>query len=212
MFDWLTHWFVSWAPYVEQKILDLVHWAIHAVASVLIAVFNHVLRSWRWFLYALTFWAYEEIHFAEDVWNFARRVVRVYIPRLLHWAWGWILFLRKLTLTLYDDAIRALVALRKLAWSWILALWHNVLKYVWDPLKRYADMIWHDLLKWGYTAWYWITHPDKLAGLLFWHIIGWLEFYAWQVGKRLGTFGLSLVRNNLHKFLVLIEDVIAAVF
>lgn len=212
MFDWITHWFISWGPQIEQKILDMVHWAIHAVASVLIAVFSHVLGAWKWLIYGLAFLGYEEIHAWEDIFNFARRVVRVYIPRVLHWAWGWILFLHKLVLTLYDDLIRALIALRKLAWSWILALWRNVLKFVWDPLKRYADLIWHDLLKWGWVAWWWITHPENLAGFLFWHIINWLEFYAWQVGKRLGTFGLSLVRNNLHRFLILAEDIISAVF
>jgi hypothetical protein len=211
VFDWITHWFISWAPLVEQKVRDMVHWAIHAVASVLIGVFRHVLDAWKWVIYGLAFLGYEEIHFAEDVWNFGRRVVLVYLPRLLRWAWGWIQFLHKLIWTIYGDLVRALDSLRKLAWSWILDLWRNVLRFVWDPLKRFADLIWHDLLKWGWTAWWWITHPEELAGFLFWHIIHWLEFYAWEAGKRLGTFGLSLVRHNLHRFLILVEDVISAV-
>lgn len=211
MFDWVTGWFIKWAPLVDQKIRDMVHWAIHAVASVLIAVFRHVLDAWKWLIYGLAFLGYEEIHFAEDVWNFGRRVVHVYIPRLLKWTWGWIGFLHKLIWTIYSALVRALDTLRKLAWSWILALWRNVLRFVWDPLKRFADLIWHDLIKWGWTAWWWITHPEALAGFLFWHIIHWLEFYAWEAGRRLGTFGLALVRHNLRRFLILAEDVISAV-
>jgi hypothetical protein len=211
VFDWITHWFISWGPQVEQKIIDMVHWAVHAVASVLIAVFDHVLSAWKFLIYGLGFLGYEEIHFAEAVWGFAYRVVWVYIPRLLRWAWTWIGFLHKLIWTIFGDLVRALDTLRRLAWSWILTLWRNVLRFVWDPLKRYADLIWHDLLKWGWTAWWWITHPESLAGFLFWHIIRWLEFFAWEAGKQLGTFGLSLVRHNLRRFLILIEDIVSAV-
>lgn len=212
MFDWITHWFINWGPLVERKIIDMVHWAIHAVASVLIAVFSHVLGAWKWFYSAVIFLAYEEIHFAEDVYNFGRRVVAVYLPRLSHWALGWIQFLRRLIVAVYDTLTRALDTLRRLTYSLILALWRNVLKYVWDPLKRYADLIWHDLLKWGYVAWWWITHPEELAEFLFWHVISALERHAWDAGKRLGTFGLALVRSNLHRFLILAEDIISAVF
>ncbi len=211
MFDWITHWVISWAPLISQGIRDFVHWAVHALASVVISVFSHVLGAWKWLIYGLSFLGYEEIHFAEDVWGFASRVVRVYIPRVLHWAWAWILFLHKLILILYDDLIRALNVLRKWTWALALSLWHNVLRFVWFPLKRYADLIWHDLLKWGWVAWWWITHPENLAQFLFWHIIRWLEFYAWEAGKRLGTFGLALVRHNLHRFLILIEDIVSAV-
>lgn len=212
MFDWITGWFIRWGPLVEQKIIDMVHWAVHAVASVLIAVFAHVLDAWKWYLDTWRVLAHEVVDLAHDVWDFAARLVRVYLPRITRWAWTWIVFLYHLSLKIWHDTLTALAVLRALAWSWIQALWHRVVTDVWDPLKKYADLIWHDLLKWGWVAWWWITHPQNLAGLLFWHIIGWLEHYAWEASKRLGTFGLALVRNNLHRFLILIEDIVAAVF
>jgi len=86
-----------------------------------------------------------------------------------------------------------------------------VVRDIWGPLKRFLDMTWCDLLKWGYTAWYYITHPDKLAALIFWYIVSLLEVNAWEAAKLLGTFVTALFLHNIRRVALLLEDIISAV-
>lgn len=63
----------------------------------------------------------------------------------------------------------------------------------------------------GSTMWHYFSHLDEFALLLFWHIITTLETLAWDAGKRLGTFFLSLIIHNVVRFATLIESIVDAV-
>lgn len=58
---------------------------------------------------------------------------------------------------------------------------------------------------------HYFTHLDEFALLLFWHIIMQLERLAWDAGKRLGTFFLSLIVHHVVRFATLVESIIDAV-
>jgi hypothetical protein len=63
----------------------------------------------------------------------------------------------------------------------------------------------------GATMWHFFTHLAEFAELLFMFLVVSLEKHAWQVGKLLGTFFLSLVVHNMVRFAKLVEDIVDAV-
>lgn len=60
-------------------------------------------------------------------------------------------------------------------------------------------------------AWWWITHPDKLAARLGWHIVSWIERESWAVAGRLGKFTLHLITRNARHVAALMEEIVTAV-
>lgn len=86
-------------------------------------------------------------------------------------------------------------------------------------VHSYASSVWNQLDKiltyyiptFAMTAWWWVTNPDALAQVLLWHVIKWLEYYAWTAAQYLGEFVLALVVRNLKRLALLAETIIAAV-
>lgn len=212
MISWLDSFFGRVAGSIGQQISNAVHWAVRAVAAVIFAVFGLVGRAWRYLAVGIyNFVAWVE-RFAREVVTFAAYVIRVWGRDLLHYAQSWISWLYNTLISLWGQVQAGLADL----WNGIRKAYsdieHWVISQVWDPLYAYARQIESDLIKWGYTAWYWVTHPDKLAAALFWYLVGLLEQYAWEVGGRLGGFITALIARNLTRFIALIEDIVMAVF
>lgn len=67
------------------------------------------------------------------------------------------------------------------------------------------------LPRFAVTAWWWVTHPDDLASVLFWHLVKWLESRAWEAGRYLGNFALALITRNVGRVARLAEEIITAV-
>lgn len=76
------------------------------------------------------------------------------------------------------------------------------------PLLSVVHWVTHE----GAVIWNYISHPDLLAQYLFSHLVKELERLAWETGKTLGTFFLALIIHNLRRFVILIEDIVNAVF
>ena len=123
--------------------------------------------------------------------------------------------------------------------SWVRALvaglWHY-LASIFTPVSR----AWHDftvgifrlktlLTSWGvtlvskitalydwinkegYLVYYYISHPDKLAGLVVDGIVSEIEKDAFATAEKLGSFFLGLVMKHLPAFLKMLEDILDAV-
>ena len=92
---------------------------------------------------------------------------------------------------------------------------HSVLWWVVIHVLGFLYRILRGVLGWisreGSTMWFYFTHLEKFAELLFWFIVTALEKFAWDAGKRLGTFFLSLIVHNVVRFATLIETVVDAV-
>lgn len=211
MISWITGWVSKFLGLVPQAIIDLVHWGLHALASVINAIFGDVARAWHDLWAAVAQVETAVFDFAAAVWGLAVKMLRYWVPRILgeikrvvaalwhgiDWAW--------------THAVKLVSELRALAWHWILDLWRLVLRDVWTPLKALADHIYDLLVKWGYTAWWWITHPASLAESLVFHMAAAIERHAWELARLLGTFLTALVLRNARRLVQLAEQILAAV-
>lgn len=212
MLNWLDHFFGRVGSAIGTEVAKAVHWALHALASVVFAVFANVKKAWAYAVTAFDSFLHSAEAFASSVYRWMAWIWKVEIPKILRWAAKELALLAADLAKLRNWAILELAKLLLWAKAQFLAVYRWVIRTVYDPLKRYADLIWTDLLKWGYTAWTYITHPYMLAELLIMPLVDTLEKYAWQVAGKLGTFVLALVTKNIKRLLTLAEDIITAVF
>jgi len=211
MLGWIAGWFGRFAGAVDSTVVRMVHWVVHALASVVYTVFAHVGAAWR-DMYAAGNWLRESAgRFVGAVYDHIRAILLYWVPRIF----GWID-------AVYHRAISAVEHLARLAWGWvralesdvqrwILALYHWAWQHVYLPLRAYADWLWARIKAWAYVAYWWITHPAKLAELLLWPLVAALEAAAWDVARVLGTFTTALIVRNVRRVAQLIETVLAAV-
>ncbi len=211
MWGWLGKVF-SWANgVIGGDIVGFIHDLIHGVWGWLSTLFGNVGKAWHemfnaggWIHAALGHFGLESL---ATVWD----IIFKRIPAILRWAWKHIQilwhFATRIALRLEHDVI-SLVARIALAVHNALA-W--VMTHVFIPLKRDILAAWHWITTHGELVFYYITHPDKLAALIFESLLALLEREAWNIGNRLGKFFLSLIIHNVRHFLNLMEDIITAV-
>lgn len=212
MLEWLDQFFTVTKILVGQQVSDVTHWAMHALASVVFGVFKTVGAAWSKFTAAVTRFGKEAGHFAHEVWAWATYLVRVVIPRILRWAEAQLAKLAARLAQVYHELITWVTRILALIRTEIDNLTKWIVAHIYTPLKNYADQIARDLRKWGYTAWWYITHPAALAELLINDIVTSFERHAWDIAPKLGSFLLSLIVRNLPKLVHLVEDIITAVF
>ncbi|HEY6278453.1 MAG TPA: hypothetical protein VIX86_19230 [Streptosporangiaceae bacterium] len=212
MLDWIASFIARWAPAVPAAIRDLVHWSVHALASVVYFVFGNVGKAWGYVWGALKWHLTAAVRFVDATYQQLRAILKKYFPAVYNWIAGLIAAVRKDLRTVWHDTLAELDRLRALAAGWIKDVRAWAYRDIWLPLS--ADTAWlkTHLLKWGYTAWYYITHPDMLANILLDPLITLIERQAWTVAARLGTFTLALAVHNIRRLAQLAEDIIAAVF
>lgn len=209
--DWLTGWFARVAGDVGQHIADAVHWAIHAVAVVVLAVFDHVTGAWR-DLAGWT-WAFFRAYYSALFWIGAKiwHILRVAIPRVISWARGWFAFLlrfiRSWVAWLWKQ-VRATIAL---IYREISSVIRWTVQHVFDPLWRWAQFLWRLVKAWAWVAFWYITHPAALAERLIFWIAASLERNAWALAGILGRFLTALFVRNLARAVRLFETILTAV-
>lgn len=212
MLNWLDNFWHRVAGTVGGGISTAVHWAMHALASVVFSVFSNVKKAWAYAVGGITALHRTLDNFGKSVLQFADWLWHVAIPAILRWVRKELASLAadlaKLRQWALLEFAKIILALQKAVRD--LTSW--VIRDIYDPLKRYADQIWSDLKKWGYTAWWYITHPLALAEVLIAPLVITLEKYAWSIARQLGTFTLALIAGNLPKLIALVEDIITAVF
>jgi hypothetical protein len=208
---WLDRFWHSVTGTVGQAVSDAAHWALHALASVVFGVFRTVGSAWSKFTDSLADFHNAIDAFGKAVWNFGAYVLHHVIPSLLKWAEKELSKLASALAKLYNYVVRELDAVYKWIKHEVDTVTSWVVRDIWDPLKKYADTIYRDLIKWGYYAYKWLTNLPALAEAMIFHIVTSLERNAWKIAKGLGQFALALVMSNLKTFILLIEDIITAV-
>ncbi len=211
MLSWIKDFVGRWAGRVSGDVIDLVHWAVHALAGVVYTVFHHVGQAWH-DMFAAGNWLRQTAWlFGIEVFHHLRHIVVVDIPHLFDWARARLAALEHWALAWIHRILSDLAALRHWAASALDSLRHWAASAL-DALRHWAasiiDMLWR---KYIYPAWYLVTHPDKLAAILFWWLVGLLEDNAWAVGRRLGQFTVALVWHNALRLAQLAEDILNAV-
>lgn len=212
MLSWLDNFWHSAAGYAGQQVANAVHWAMHGITGVILSVFGLVRGAWSRLAGAARGAWSTVTDLAQAVWQKFAYLLRVVIPGVLRWAGAQLARLSAFALSVWKALLRDVASLtaRIIAAAASITRW--VIRTVWAPLAARAEQIWRDLLKWGYLAWWYITHPDKLAALLLMFLVVQLEAQAWQVARLLGTFTLALIRANLRRIALLAEEIITAVF
>jgi hypothetical protein len=209
--SWLKDWFGRFGGAVDATVLRMVHWALHALASVVYTVFNHVGRAWNDVWAAGNWMRRAAWEVMRTIYTHIRAIIIHDIPHLFHWALAALHKLKHWALAWIDRLLKDLARLKTLAWHWIITLYHWAWAHIYVPLFNYARWLEKWLRKWGYTAWWYVTHPASLAALLFWPLVKLLEDNAWAAARVLGTFTLALATRNARRLAQLAEDIIAAV-
>lgn len=211
MLTWLDNFWNRVTGSVGNAVSSAVHWAEHAIASVVLSVFNLVGKAWAK-MYQGAHDLGEAIYkFGLEAYSFAVYVVKVLVPRVVKWAEAQLAKLSADLARVYHDFLAFT--------DWVKArfvqAYHDIegwaVREIWDPLVRLTDWLKANLIKWGYTAWWYITHLPQLAEALIYHLAVSLENHAWELAGILGKFFLSLIVRNLKPFMLLIEDIISAV-
>ena len=211
MISWLTGWVGRFLGLVSDATLTLVRWALHAIVTAVEFVFSDVARAWRAYWNAVAALERATWDFGAAVLGLAVKTLKYWVPRILGEIKTAVLALWHGIAWVWSHAVGLVNDLRHLAWSWILNLWHMVLRDVWAPLKAFADHLYHLILTWAYVAWWWITHLDRLAEAMIFHIAAAIESHAWELARLLGTFLTALVLHNVRRFVLLLETILAAV-
>jgi hypothetical protein len=81
-------------------------------------------------------------------------------------------------------------------------------KSVWNQVDK---ILTHYIPFYAMTAWWWVTNLESLAQVLLWHLLKWLETWAWTAAQYLGEFTLALVVRNLRRLMILVETIVSAV-
>lgn len=211
MLNWIKGFVGRWAGAVDQAVRDLVHWTVHALASVMYAVFGLVGRAWH-NVFAAANWLREQAdHLGREVFTTLWSIIKRDLP----WLASALVAVRNFALRLYHTLLawawREIQAAEQLARRLVDDLRQWAYRDIWLPLLHLAADARRDIQRWAWPAFWYITHPDALAGLIGDALVSWLEANAWRVGRRLGTFLLALLVHNLRQVLALVEDVLSAV-
>ena len=211
MLNWILGYVKRWGGIVADPVIDLVHWAIHAIAGVVYTVFNHVGAAWL-SVYHAALWLHKAINaFSYEVWAHLWSIITRDLPGLFHTALSWYRAALKWADRLYHILLHALAVALATARRWVDDATRWVVDHVWRPLKAAVADLWRNLIKWGYTAWYYVTHPDKLAPILIRPMIRAAEDVFWDVAAPVGNFAFRIVLANSRRFVHLVETILAAV-
>lgn len=211
MLDWIAGYVARWTGYVATGVIDLVHWGIHALAGVVYGVFGNVGKAWHLFTGGLAVLRDYADRFVSEVVTLADWIIRVAIPGLYRQALAWYHDALNLAKVLYHAAIVAIDQALRLAKALIEALRTYVDVHVLAPLTDLIRQLRADLLRWGYVAWFYVTHPEKLAPVLIDAIVAAAIAAFDRIAIPAGEFALRLVARDPRRWLQLLEHIIAAV-
>lgn len=210
MLSWIAGFIGRWSGAVDQAVRDLIHWTVHALASVVYTVFGLVGTAWKDMWRAVSWLETAAGRFAAQVFGHLWAIIKRDLP----WLASAITLARQLAVRLYD-AVRAwALGLIRAAEALAVRLVNDVRSWayrdIWLPLLQLARDARRDITRWAWPAFWYITHPAALAGLLGDALVDWLEANSWRVAQRLGSFALHLVLANTRRLAQLAEDIITA--
>jgi len=211
MLNWIRGFVDRWTGAVDARVRELVHWTVHALASVVYSVFGLVGKAWRNVWAAANWLRTTAEDFAAEVYAHIWAIVKRDLP----WLAALITAARAYALRLYHVLLAWAAAEIRAAEQLARRLVDDVRSWayrdIWLPLLHTAQALRRDLIHWGYTAWWYVTHPAALAGLLGDALVDWAEANAWRVARRLGTFTVAIVAHHTRQLLALAEDILTAV-
>lgn len=210
MIGWIERIFHWGVVNIGGTVVGWVRDFIHGLYGFLHTAFSLVKRAWRDMWTDVHHLWVEADRFGHEVWRAIWHTLHKVIPDLTSWLRWLIGKVEKYAKYVLHWAVtRAEWLLHKIEHE-ITFVIRWVRAHIWDPLWKDIHLAWKWIFHNGRILWYYITHPDKLVGLIFDHLIATLEREAWKLGKLLGGFFLGLVLHNAKRFALLIEDIIVS--
>jgi hypothetical protein len=212
MLAWLDKFFSGVASTIGQPISNAIHWAVHALAAVIFGVFGLVGKAWSGLVDGVRKFHAALDDYAAEIIKFATWVTRTAIPAIYKWATGELAKLSVALAGLGHDLTTLSVSLLARITSAIAGVTDWVITTVYDPLSAAVKLVAANLLKWGFTAYQYITHPQTLADLLIMPLITSLQNNAYAIARLIGDFIVTALRANAVKIAKLLEDIVTDVF
>lgn len=194
-----------------HKVVSLVHTIVHGAVGWILGIFGWV--GWAWghlvegaealwqgiteLVSEVAGWVIDFVtHTLPEIWHKIEHAAKA--------AWNWV-----------ENAVKwaakHIAHLAVEAWDWV----ENALKWVRDhvlrPLEHLLAYVWDHLTRWALFAWHLLTHPLKLAEIVFWPLFKFFEHVAWDVAKKIGEWLALIVLHSMVKIVHLVESIIADV-
>lgn len=210
----MLNWLKSFGSVIFGGLNDLKNWIINLFSTVFSYIDSWAKDIWNGITEVWNFAASlynKAIGYIVELYNLARYIIDVEIKTVEQWVtslWG------ELKSGITNLANWALGLINKLG-SWVLSqlnsLYRWVLRNIWDPLYNGITGAINWISKYGYWAYYMVTHPDVLASFIGSYILR--EFFS--LGRKFAT---SIARWLVHSMISagheigdLIAEAIAAI-
>lgn len=211
MLSWLRKHFAAAAGIIPDAVREFVYQQVYAVMAFLGTIVNHVAASWNymWSFTKVLYTAFDV--FGHAVYSYFARLVRVVLPGIIRWASGRIAQVEKWV----SGWVTVILRDAEAAKNYLVKLIGEAVKWavdnIWSPLWAELLTVKANLTKWGYTAWWYITHPGSLADLLLLYLVASLQRSIWNIARIMGEFLFKTVLSQLPRSLALIEQILADV-
>ena len=211
MFGWLRRVFDSGVGRIESTVLHWVTDLVTGVYSFLHTIFHDTGVAWN-YLTDNAKLAWRELKsLAHEVVHGLYWIVKVLIPDLAKWAGNEFKRIEHYILSVYHTVLRLIDNAVKYAEYLVKAAEHWVITDIWDPIWRTLSQAWHWVTHEGDTLWHYLTHIGEFVDLFWDALLIKIEREAWNAGKLLGRFFISLIVHHVRMFATLIEDIVDAI-
>lgn len=211
MFNWLWNTIYGSGRRIANNILNLIHEVVNGLMGALGAIYGALWAAWWDMLWAasalvgIVEWFCRPVMYA--IWSINREITDFIYPimaglrrritdglaKLETTVAGWV----KDAITTATNAVNGLL-------SWVV-------RNVYTPVKAWVDDLYRKMSAWAWTAYYYITHPDALARVIFWALWAVFQQNAWAVAEITGEWLLRLVLANFVRSVRLVETIVADV-
>lgn len=212
MWNWITRVLGGAVGVVDETIRRWVGGLISGVFGFIHAVFHLVGGAYDDVLNGTEWLAAEVASFVREVYGKFQWIVHIALQDIIRWADNFIRLVLRYAEDVYRIVLHEFDLLRHDIAHWLDDLRHWVITDIWDPIVRVLDVAYHWVTHEGALVYHYITHPADLIDLLWEALLVKIEREAWNIGKLLGRFFLSLIIHNLKMFVLLLEDIVDAVF
>lgn len=182
--------FIAWTQKILQNTAD-------AWQSVYMRMWNLDAGTWR--IGNAVYWKFWRLY-RLDI-PFIKKEASDRSNEIFHWANNYIGYV-----------INRVNSVRNQAWLWIVGLTFMVVHVIVPPIMVLLHTLADQMLKWAYFAWYLLTHPPKLADILFWPLFAVFKVNPFAIGRTIGDWALKLVLAEFIKSSQLVEEIITDVF
>lgn len=192
-----------------QYAVGLVKDAVHAVTSYVQTIFGHVGDAWEAMVAGAVAVRHALNWFASETAAGFDRVFLHWIPTIFRWAAARVAAVASDVASLAKWAAGAVGGLIARIAHAVASITRWVLDHIWTPIVGWIKDIYQKLKEWAYAAWYLVTHPQRLASLLWRYVVLEIVGGADWVVSQLGHIFVRVFLANLPRLVGFVESFFA---